>query len=158
MTLPGTSLRAQRTLCIPGPKAAHNLSPQRRARAPRYGFPITTLTDAFHECRCRHRPLVAQPRPAPPGRRPRRGLAPHSAAPCSRPAVICSRDALTAVGAAEERVPSGGRRQQSERPFTAAEGPRVRWKTISFLPPRWQRAAQRRPAAFPPLRGRKPRC
>lgn len=32
-----------------------------------------------HECR-RHRPLVAPPRPAPPGRRPRRGLAPHSAA------------------------------------------------------------------------------
>lgn len=51
MTLPGTSLHAQHTLCIPGPRAAHHLSPERRAQTQRYGFPITSLTEVFRERR-----------------------------------------------------------------------------------------------------------
>lgn len=72
MTLPGTSPRAQHTLCIPGLQAAHHLSPERRARAPRYGFPITSLTEAFRERRTAafgtngREPLCSAP--APPGR------------------------------------------------------------------------------------------
>lgn len=95
MTLPGTSLRAQRTLCIPGPKAAHNLSPQRRARAPRYGFPITTLTDAFQERRTpfgtnRREPLCSAPAaPRPAGEALPRNVSRPQALPWSMP---CNED------------------------------------------------------------------
>lgn len=95
MTLPGTSLHAQRTLCIPGPKAAHNLSPQRRARAPRYGFPITTLTDAFQERRTpfgtnRREPLCSAPAaPRPAGEALPRNVSRPQALPWSMP---CNED------------------------------------------------------------------